>query len=199
MGAACALGTNPTKHNELHLKVQSYPLLNVFTEVEKGRKMYKEPTRVCSIKKSWQKFKTLLAFIFSFFLFFVQRDLTMWACALKLMYVSLSVFLWVYDIHCLCDCVCVSNRSDTHLLYERHITLQMTPLDGDGPFNYSALMQSAVNTLNQAAGEDAAYPSSLALFPSLFTSLALSLALTHRHLLVPSLSHLVYNCFTFFF
>lgn len=125
----------------------------------------------------------------------------MWAFALKLMYVSLSVFLWVYDIHCLCDCVCVSNRSDTHLLYERHITLQMTPLDGDGPFNYSALMQSAVNTLNQAAGEDAAYLSSLALFPSLFTSLALtlSLALTHHHLLLPSLSHLVYNCFTFFY
>lgn len=146
-----------------------------------------------SLKHSW-----LLFFLSSFF---VQRDLIMWAFALKLMYVSLSVFLWVYDIHCLCDCVCVSNRSDTHLLYERHITLQMTPLDGDGPFNYSALMQSAVNTLNQAAGEDAAYLSSLALFPSLFTSLALtlSLALTHHHLLLPSLSHLVYNCFTFFY
>lgn len=36
----------------------------------------------------------------------------------------------------------------------------MTLLDGDGPFNYGALMQSAVNTLNQAAEEEAAYPSS---------------------------------------
>lgn len=55
VGAACALDTNPTKHNELHLKVQSYPLSNVFTEVEKGRKMYKEPTGVCSIKKELAK------------------------------------------------------------------------------------------------------------------------------------------------
>ena len=53
------------------------------------------------------------------------------------------------------------------------ITLQMTLLDGDGPFNYSTLMQSAVNTLNQAAEEEAAYPSSLP-SPPLFPSLALS-------------------------
>lgn len=54
-----------------------------------------------------------------------------------------------------CDFVlCVCTPSNTHTptpLYERHITLAMTLLDGDGPFNYSTLMQSAVNTLNQAA------------------------------------------------
>lgn len=61
--------------------------------------------------------------------------------------------------------------SDTHLLYERYITLQMTLLDGDGPFNYSTLMQSAVNTLNQAAEEEAAYPSS--------PSFAISFSLSH--------------------
>lgn len=50
----------------------------------------------------------------------------------------------------------------------------MTLLDGDGPFNYSTLMQSAVNTLNQAAEEEAAYPSSLPSSLSFFPSLALS-------------------------
>lgn len=73
---------------------------------------------------------------------------------------------------CVCARVCVCDLGDTHPLYERHITLQMTLLDGDGPFNYSTLMQSAVNTLNQAAEEEAAYPSSLPLSPFLFPSAA---------------------------
>lgn len=46
----------------------------------------------------------------------------------------------------------------------------MTPLDGDGPLNYSTLMQSAVNTLNQAAAEEADYPSSLPFCPPLSPS-----------------------------
>lgn len=97
-------------------------------------------------------------------------------------------------LSCVCLCVCVSDLSDTHPLYERHITLQMTLLDGDGPFNYSTLMQSAVNTLNQAAEEEAAYPSSLPLSPPLFPSLALTLSLS----LSRSPSHLLYICFTEF-
>ena len=85
---------------------------------------------------------------------------------------------------CLCGYVtlssvwlCVRDLSDTHPLYERHITLQLTLLDGDGPFNYSTLMQSAVNTLNQAAKEEAAYPSSLPLSPSLSFARTLYLSL----------------------
>lgn len=66
----------------------------------------------------------------------------------------------------LCVCVCVLVCG----LDERHITLQMTLLDGDGPLNYSTLMQSPVNTLNQAAKEEADYPSSMPLFPPLSTS-----------------------------
>lgn len=58
-------------------------------------------------------------------------------------------------------CVCVSCMRDT---------LQMTPLDGDGPLNYSTLMQSAVNTLNQAAEEEADYPSSMPFCPPLLPS-----------------------------
>lgn len=58
----------------------------------------------------------------------------------------------------------------------------MTLLDGGGPFKYSTLMQSAVNTLNQAAEEEAAYPSSLALSPPLFPSLLLLLCF---YLIVP--------------
>lgn len=46
----------------------------------------------------------------------------------------------------------------------------MTPLDGDGPLNYSTLMQSAVNTLNQAAEEEADYPSSMPFCPPLLPS-----------------------------
>lgn len=78
----------------------------------------------------------------------------------------------VSEYLCLCGCmyfsvaVCICNPTDTHLLYEKHITLQMTLLDGDAPFKYSALMQSTVNTLNQAAVEEAAYLSSLPLSPS---------------------------------
>lgn len=68
----------------------------------------------------------------------------------------------------------------------------MTLLDGDGPFNYSTLMQSAVNTLNQAAEEEAAYPSSLPLSPSLFRFVAQPLSLSR------SPSHLLYICFTVF-
>lgn len=96
---------------------------------------------------------------------------------------------------CLCGyvplssvCLCVRDLSDTHPLYERHITLQLTLLDGDGPFNYSTLMQSAVNTLNQAAKEEAAYPSSLPLSPSLFFALTLFISF-------PSLSSLPLICF----
>lgn len=76
--------------------------------------------------------------------------------------------------------VCKCELSDTHPLYERYITLQMTLLDVDGPFNYSTLMQSAVNTLNQAAEEGAAYPSSLPLSPSLFSSLAITVSFSLR-------------------
>lgn len=104
---------------------------------------------------------------------------------------------------CLCGnvtlssvCLCVCDLGNTHSLYERHITLQMTLLDGDGPFNYSTLMQSAVNTLNQAAEEEAAYPSSLPFPPPLFPSLAHTL-----HLFSPlswSRSHLLHICFTSF-
>lgn len=68
----------------------------------------------------------------------------------------------------------------------------MTLLDGDGPFNYSTLMQSAVNTLNQAAEEEAAYPSSLPFSPPLFPSLAHTLHLFH-----PSLG-LILICFISF-
>lgn len=107
------------------------------------------------------------------------------ACVPTLACVSVS--LWVYDF-ILCVPLCVFVISVTHIpFYERHITLQMTLLDGDGPFNYSTLMQSAVNTLNQAAEEEAAYPSSLPLSPSFSPSLALtlSLSLSFLSLLVP--------------
>lgn len=90
----------------------------------------------------------------------------------------------------LCARACVCMRCDTHPLYERHITLQMTLLDGDGPFNYSTLMQSAVNTLNQAAEEEAAYPSSL-LFLHLFFPLLLLLCL---YLFLPLLLPLSLIC-----
>lgn len=73
-------------------------------------------------------------------------------------------FLWGDLPMCVYVCVCVCG------LYESHITLQMTLLDGDGPLNYSTLMQSPVNTLNQAAKEEADYPSSMPLFPSLSPS-----------------------------
>lgn len=84
------------------------------------------------------------------------------------------VYLWYYFI--LCVSLCEYGLSDKHSLHERHITLQMTLLDGGGPFNYSTLMQSAVNTLNQAAEEEAAYPSSLPLSQSLFPSFAFMLS-----------------------
>lgn len=75
----------------------------------------------------------------------------------------------------------------------------MTLLDGDGLFNYSTLMQSAVNTLNQAAEEEAAYPSSLPLSPFLFPSLPRSCSLFISFSLPLSLSpHLLYICFTSF-
>lgn len=82
--------------------------------------------------------------------------------------VCVSLPLWECDF-VLCVCVCTPSSTHTHTpLYERHITLAMTLLDGDGPFNYAALMQSAVNTLNQAAEEEAAYPSSPPPAPSPF-------------------------------
>ncbi len=112
-----------------------------------------------------------------------------------LVYACASVSLWVCDF-ILCVCVCVRTRvcdlSDTHPLYERHITLQMTLLDGDGPFNYSTLMQSAVNTLNQAAEEEAAYPSSLLPSLTLFPSLALTLSLSLSSSVLVSLSFASY-------
>lgn len=84
---------------------------------------------------------------------------------------------WVYDTllafyifseEILPVCVCVW-----------HITLQMTLLDCDGPLNYSILMQSPVNTLNQAAKAEADYPSSC-LFPHLAQPLVNSFSLTLR-------------------
>lgn len=92
-------------------------------------------------------------------------------CVRMRLCILVCLCMWKYDfILCvpMCVCVCMCDLSDTHPLYERHITLQMTLLDGDGPFKCSTLMQSAVNTLNQAAEEEAAYPSSLPLPPSLF-------------------------------
>lgn len=105
------------------------------------------------------------------------------------MYGCVFVSVWVYDFIL---CVCVYDLSDTHPLYERPITLQMTLLDGDGPFNYSTLMQSAVNTLNQAAVEEAAYPPSLPLSPSLAPSFALTLSLSPSPSLSVSLSFAFY-------
>lgn len=106
---------------------------------------------------------------------------------------------------CLCGyvplssvCLCVRDLSDTHPLYERHITLQLTLLDGDGPFNYSTLMQSAVNTLNQAAKEEAAYPSSLPLSPSLFFALTLCLSLFPLSLLSLSSALFLFVCICLF-
>jgi len=89
-------------------------------------------------------------------------------------------------------CVCVCVISVTHNHSGRHITLQMTLLDGDGPFKYSTLMQSAVNTLNQAAEQEAAYPSSLPIPPSFPI---------YRYLFLPlswSLFHLLFARFTAF-
>ena len=65
-----------------------------------------------------------------------------------------SAGFFIFSVRCTCVCVCVCG------LYERHITLRMTLLDGDGPLYSSTLMQSPVNTLNQAAKEEADYPSS---------------------------------------
>lgn len=61
--------------------------------------------------------------------------------------------------------VCAYDLSNSHPLYEKHITLQMTLLDGSGSFNYRTLMQSPVNTLKEAAEEEkeAASPSSIIL------------------------------------
>lgn len=99
--------------------------------------------------------------------------------ARTLVYARVShVFSGYMTVFCVHASLCGGDLSDTHPLYERHITLQMTLLDGDGPFNCSTLMQSVVNTLNQAAEEEAAYPSSLPLSPSLFLYLTLTLYLS---------------------
>lgn len=44
-----------------------------------------------------------------------------------------------------------------HLLHYSHITPQMSLLDGDALLNCNTLVQSVVNTLNQAAEEEADY------------------------------------------
>lgn len=48
----------PTRHSELHLKVQSHSLLNVFTEASKERKRHKEPTGACYRKKLAKVYNT---------------------------------------------------------------------------------------------------------------------------------------------
>lgn len=84
---------------------------------------------------------------------------------------SLAFYIFSEEIWLVCVCACVRVPC-------MRSTLQMTPLDGDGPLNFSTLMQSAVNTLNQAAEEEADYPSSMPLCPPFFPSFTLSLTLS---------------------
>lgn len=89
-------------------------------------------------------------------------------------HLCMFIYLCPCGYDCICVCVCMCDLSNTHPLFERHITLQMTLLDGVGPFKYSTLMQSAVNTLNQAAEEEAAYTSSASFSISLSLSCSYS-------------------------
>lgn len=176
-----------TQHRELELKVSSYQLSTMFTEGGEGRKPV---GGVYSMGESWQGFMTLC-----WLLIFSSEE--SWLCVhvYPHLCICVSVGTFIYPL-CMCD------LSDTHPLCERHITLQMTLLDGDGPFNYSTLMQSAVNTLNQAAEEEAAYPSpsprsrynSLLLTLTLcFSSLVLFLLFLHRH---HGLTRFCHRCLT---